>query len=473
MGLTGFQVADTRIPVDEFLNALIPYRGAFPKFRYISATDIIKGTLPEGDLNGKIAIVGTSAQGLLDLRSTPVGTAYPGVEVHANLISGFLDNRIKERSEYDSQVGAAFMLLFGVLITFLLPRLSPVMATLLILVVIGITFGANMYQWHYKNTVYSIALFLMMLIVLYVYNMAFGFFVEARSKRAIMSRFGEYVPKELVTEMAKNPEDYSMKGESREMTVLFSDVRDFTSISEGLTPDQLKDLMNTYLTDMTEVIQKERGTIDKYIGDAIMAFWGAPVPDQDHPKQALIAALAMQKVVRECGPAFQKRGWPVIHVGVGLNCGKMSVGDMGSKFRRAYTVMGDSVNLASRLESLTKGYGVGTLVSENIVIAAPIAVFREIDRVIVKGKHEPVSIFEPMGLLGQVGDQVIDETDRFHKVLQRYRGQEWDEAERLLKTLLYSSPDAKLYKVYLERIKFFRAEPPGGNWDGVFTFTTK
>ena len=472
-GLLRIEVGETRIPLDDFIGAFVPYRGPYPQFRYISATDILRGTLAEGELNGKIAIVGTSAQGLLDLRATPVGTAYPGVEVHANLISGFLDNRIKEKSEWDSQIGIFFMLLFGVFLSFMLPRLSPVMATLLVISLIGLTFGANMYQWHYKNTVYSIAVFLMMLIVLYVYNMAFGFFVEAHSKRAIMSRFGEYVPKELVTEMAKNPEDYSMKGESRDMTVLFSDVRDFTSISEGLTPDQLKEMMNTYLTDMTEVIQKERGTIDKYIGDAIMAFWGAPIPDLEHPKQALIAALAMQKVVKNCAATFQKRGWPVIQIGVGLNCGKMNVGDMGSRFRRAYTVLGDAVNLASRLEGLTKQYGVGTLVSENIVRAAPIAVYREIDRVRVKGKREPISVYEPMGLIGEVGEQVLDETDRFHKVLHRFRSQEWDEAERLLKTLLYSAPDTKLYKVFLDQIKNYRATPPGPDWDGVTNFTTK
>jgi adenylate cyclase len=473
LGLSRIEVGETRIPLDDSTTALVPYRGQYPKFRYISATDILRGTLPEGELSGKIALVGTSVQGLLDLRSTPVGTAYPGVEVHANLLSGFLDNRIKEKSEYDSQVGTALMLLFGVLISFLLPRLSPVLATLLILVVLSVTFGLNMYQWQYNNTVYSIALFLLMIIVLYMYNMAFGFFVEARSKRAIVSRFGEYVPKELVSEMAKNPEDYSMKGESREMTVLFSDIRNFTSISEGLAPDQLSLLMNSYLTPMTEVIQKHRGTIDKYIGDAIMAFWGAPVPDPDHVTHALATALDMQKVLTTMGPDFRKRGWPVLHIGVGVNCGKMSVGNMGSQFRRAYTVMGDAVNLASRLEGLTKEYGVGILVSENIVESAPIAIYRELDRVRVKGKLEPISIYEPMGMVGEVGDQVIDETDRFHKVLKRFRSQEWDEAERLLKTLLYSAPETKLYKLYLDRINIYRADPPGPNWDGVFVFTTK
>ena len=473
LGPNRIDVAQARIPIDGSTSALVPYRGPFPKFRYISATDILRGTLPANELSGSIALVGTSAQGLLDLRSTPVGTAFPGVEVHANMLSGFLDNRILEKSENDSQLGTAFMLVFGALISFLLPRLSAILATLLIGTVLGMAMGWNMYQWQYNGSVYGIALFLLMIIALYMFNMAYGFFVESRSKRAIVSRFGEYVPKELVSEMARNPADYSMKAESREMTVLFSDIRGFTTISEGLAPDQLSLLMNSYLTPMTEVVQKHRGTIDKYIGDAIMAFWGAPLPDADHVKHAVITALEMQRVLATMGPEFEKRGWPVLHIGVGVNCGKMSVGNMGSRFRRAYTVLGDAVNLAARLEGITKEYGVGIVVSENVVNAAPIAVYRELDRVRVKGKHEPISIYEPLGMIGEVLNLVIDETDRFHKALQHFRAQEWDEAEHHFFALLDTAPETKLYNVYLDRIRVYRTNPPGPNWDGVFIFTTK
>ncbi|MBK6981073.1 MAG: adenylate/guanylate cyclase domain-containing protein [Betaproteobacteria bacterium] len=264
-----------------------------------------------------------------------------------------------------------------------------------------------------------------------------------------------------------------MRGESREMTVLFSDVRDFTSISEGLTPEGLKDLMNTYLTVMTEKVQEKRGTIDKYIGDAIMAFWGAPLADPDHATHALESAMAMQKGLRELDAPFAKRGWPLLHIGVGLNCGVMSVGDMGSKFRRSYTVMGDSVNLASRLEGLTKEYGVGILVSENIVKAAQSFVYREVDKVRVKGKLEGIAIFEPLGLQSDMGQEALQEVDRFHKALEAYRAQRWDDAEKLLKNLAYAAPETKLYKIYLERLAHFRRNPPPPNWDGVFIFTTK
>jgi adenylate cyclase len=257
------------------------------------------------------------------------------------------------------------------------------------------------------------------------------------------------------------------------MTVLFSDVRNFTSISEGLTPEGLKDLMNTYLTAMTEKVQEKRGTIDKYIGDAIMAFWGAPVSDPEHATHALESAIAMQKGLRGLDAEFAKRGWPPLAIGVGVNCGVMSVGDMGSKFRRSYTVMGDSVNLASRLESLTKEYGVGILVTENIVKAAPAFVYREVDKVRVKGKLEGVAIFEPLGKKSEVGEQTQVEADRFHKGLDFYRKQRWDDAEQVFKNLAYASPDTKLYRLYLERIAHFRKSPPPADWNGVFVFTTK
>ena len=183
--------------------------------------------------------------------------------------------------------------------------------------------------------------------------------------------------------------------------------------------------------------------------------------------------MVMQKQVKEIGPEFIKRGWPRLEIGVGLNCGMMNVGDMGSTFRRAYTVLGDTVNLASRLEALTKEYGVGILVSENIVNAVPSVIYRELDRVRVKGKLEPISIYEPVGLKGDIVDQMLDEIDRFHRALDKYRQQRWDDAEAALVKLAHADPNRKVYQVYIERVTNLRMKPPGANWDGVFTFTTK
>ena len=463
---------ETIVRMDARGTALIPYLGRSPMYRYISATDVIRGKLTPGELAGKIAIVGSSAQGLFDLRATPVGEVYPGVETHANMISGYLDNTIRYKPPFETAIYALIILFIGIPLALALVKLSPVWSTATVVATSVALIAINIAFWS-ANIVLPIAIPLLMVGLLYLLNMAYGFFIEARSKKAITGIFGTYVPKELVAEMAKNPGAYSTKGETREMTVLFSDVRNFTNISEGLSATELTAMMNAYLTHMTETIQRDRGTIDKYIGDAIMAFWGAPLKDPQHAEHALHSALAMQQQIKDIGPEFIKRGWPQLEIGVGLNCGSMNVGDMGSAFRRAYTVMGDAVNLASRLESLTKEYGVGILVSENIVAAVNSVVYRELDRVRVKGKVKPISIYEPVGIKGAVANQTVDEVDRFHRALDRYREQRWDDAEKLLTALSHGDPQRKAYKLYLERVANLRLKPPSSNWDGVFTFTTK
>jgi adenylate cyclase len=467
------QIGDTIVPVDDSITTLIPYRGGSGVYRYVSATDVIRGTLPSDELKDKIIIVGTSAQGLMDLRATPVREDYPGVEVHANLVSGFLDQTVMHKPDYLIAISVLTVLCLGIPFVILLPRLSALTSTIAMASVAILLTAVNLWSWRSQHFVLNIAAPIMMLALLYLLNMAWGFFMETRSRRLITGLFGTYVPKELVAEMSKNPEEYSMSGESRDMTVLFSDVRDFTSISEGLPPEGLKDMMNAYLTEMTQVIQEKRGTIDKYIGDAIMAFWGAPLQDAEHAIHGVESALAMQKRIRGLDNDFVKRGWPILQIGVGLNNGEMSVGDMGSKFRRAYTVMGDAVNIASRLEGLTKEYGIGILVSENLVNAAQGFVYREIDLVAVKGRTAGIPIFEPIGKVGEVGDTQLQEIDRWHKALETYRKQRWDEAQEMLKNLQYAAPDSKLYKVYLKRIEYWRANTPGPMWKGLWTWTTK
>ena len=312
-----------------------------------------------------------------------------------------------------------------------------------------------------------------MTVLLYALNMSWGYFVESRSKRQFTELFGQYVPPELVDKMAEDPEKYSMEGKSEELTVLFSDIVGFTSISESLEPKELSQFINDYLTAMSMVIRNNRGTLDKYIGDAIMAFWGAPVADAEHARQAVISAMAMQAELDKLRQQMVARGWPAIRIGVGVNTGQMRVGDMGSKLRKAYTVMGDAVNLSSRLEGLTRVYGVGILVGPNTRQIVKDIVFREIDRVKVKGKDEPVDIFEPIGVEGQVDKKVMDEIKLWHKALRAYRAQKWDEAEMDLFNAQRLSPECKLYQLYFERIKECRIDPPGPNWDGVTTFKTK
>jgi adenylate cyclase len=473
--VSAVKIGDLQIPLDEAMTAMVPYR-ADGAFRFLPATDILRGKVAPGELKDKIVVIGTSAQGLLDLRATPVREDLPGVEIHASLLTGMLDGSIKHRPPETTAVNALMLLLVGLPLALYLPRLSALWATALVAALVGAQLAINLVLWRQLDWVIPIASSLLMVVLLYFVNMVYGFFSEARSRRLITSLFGTYVPKELVDEMSKNPGEYSMQGESREMTVLFSDIRDFTSISEGLTPEGLKDLINTYLTAMTQKVQEQRGTIDKYIGDAIMAFWGAPLPDPQHASHALAAAIAMQRDLRLLDEPFEKRGWPKLYIGVGLNCGLMNVGDMGSAFRRSYTVMGDAVNLASRLEGLTKQYGVGILVSENIVKAAPEYEYKPIDKVQVKGKKLGVAIFEPLGPKGRVDPERAKESARFTGALEAYRTQRWDECEAILRELAHATTEPrleKLYKLYFERLDHFRANPPPADWDGVFVFTTK
>ena len=466
-------VGDTvRIPLDERMAALVPYRSE-GSFRYVSATDVIRGTLGADELMDRIIIVGTSARGLVDVRATPTREDLPGAEIHASLISGALDNAMKSRPAETLAITVLTILIVGVPLAVLLPRLSALAATLATAVMLALLLGVNAWEWQARNLVLPLAGPLVMLAGLYFLDVVWGFFGETRHRQLLMSLFGTYVPKEIVAEMAEHPTEYSMHGQSLDMTVLFADIRNFTSIAETRTPQDLKDLINTYFTRMTICIQERRGTVDKYIGDAIMAFWGAPVRDAHHARRALECSLAMQKALRELDPLFTEKGWPLLRIGVGLNCGTMSVGDMGSQFRRSYTVMGDAVNLASRLEDLTKEYGVGILVSENIVRAVEGFVYREVDWVRVKGKQEGVAIFEPVGARGEVSKDTLAEIARFHQVLAHFRAQRWDEAEALLQTLASIAPSVKLYRLYGERIADFRARPPGADWDGVFGFSTK
>jgi adenylate cyclase len=472
-GLEWLEIGDLRIPVDIQVTALVPYRGGVHSFPYVSASDVLKGKADRAVLEDRIVLVGATAPGLLDLRSTPVDPVYPGVEIHANLIVGMLDGAIKQRPPYVLGAEVLLLFFFGVLVALVLPLLSPLRGMLVTALVLVAFFGTNVLVWDRANLVLPMASGVLMIAVLFALNMSYGFLVEARAKRQITGRFGQYVPPQLVDEMSKHPERFSMEGESREMSVLFSDVRGFTTISEGLDPKQLSRLMNEFLTPLTQVIYRRRGTIDKYMGDCIMAFWGAPIDDPQHARNAVLAGLEMQATMKALQPQFHGRGWPELPIGVGVNTGRMSVGNMGSDVRVAYTVMGDAVNLASRLEGLTKHYGVDMIVGEATRSAVPDILFRELDRVTPKGKKEPVSIFEPIGPSASVEAARQDELSLWHQVLRLYRAQEWGMAELQLIDLQRRFPGTVLYATFLDRIAHFRSQSPGADWDGCWAFETK
>jgi adenylate cyclase len=472
--LEGLELASRPIPIDPQGAVLVPYRGPRGSFPYVSIGDVIEGTLEDPTvLEGRIAIIGATAPGMEDLRTTPFGSIYPGVEIHANVIAGLLDGNFRWEPAYTAAAEMITVAAFGLLSALLLPVLSPALSTLVLVTIGGAALGVNYYMWQVELHVLPLAMTLYTLFAIYTINILFGYLFEARSRSHMDSLFGQYVPPDLVREMSRDPENYSLESEKRELSVLFTDIRGFTTISEGLDAGELSKLMDEYLTPMTRIVHETEGTIDKYIGDAVMAFWGAPLHHPHHADQAVGAGLAMLSALDDLNVSFAKKGWPEVHIGVGVNTGMMSVGNMGSRFRRAYTVLGDAVNLGSRLEGITKVYGVSFIVSEATAQSAGRYFYRELDRVRVKGKAKPVTILEPMGLEEEITPETMERVRSFHNFLSLYRSQSWDQAEEMLHRLLADEPDSYLYKLYLERIAHFRENPPEQDWDGVFTHETK
>ena len=467
-----FQLGDTSIPVDQRVAVYIPYRGPQESFRFVSAVDVLSGAAPHEALRGKIALLGASAAGLLDLRSTPVGQRYIGVEAHANLIAGLIDNEIRQQPAYSDGLEFFLLLVIALLTAFALPRLAPLSALAFVVAILFATMAGNLWLWTSAGLVVPVASLLVYTLLAAMLQITYRFFVEQRNKRHLSQIFGQYIPPALVDEIDASGQEVSLEGESRAMSVLFSDVRGFTTISEGLDARELTRLMNEFLTPVTRVVQKHRGTIDKYMGDAVMAFWGAPLPDEEHARHAVQAAFDMIVAVESLDDAFRDKGWPAIRVGVGIASGDMNVGNMGTEFRFAYTVMGDTVNLGSRLEGLTKQYGVDIIVSDKTAALVPEFAFRELDLVRVKGKNEPVAIFEPLGPSDGLDDGARAELGNYAAALASYRRKDWDSARNTFEKLKQRT-DRLLYNVYLDRIGQFRREPPPADWDGVFAHLSK
>ncbi|PJJ19071.1 adenylate cyclase [Janthinobacterium sp. 67] len=466
------------IPVGEALTTTVQYRGAGGPdggaFRYVSASDVLAGTVAPALLKGAIALVGTTAPGLNDIRATPVNAEYPGVEVHANLIKSMLDGRFKARPDYALALELVQILLFGLLLAGALAVLPPAGVMLATVGALAAAVGINLYLYAVHDLVLGGAVLLLLILALFIANLAWGYFFEVRKGRALVARFGEYVAPELVAEMADDPQRYTMEGENRELTVLFADVRGFTAISEQLAPAALREYINAYLTAMSEDIRDSHGgTLDKYIGDAVMAFWGAPVAFGDHASRAVASALLMQASAARLNRQFCARGWPALRIGIGLNTGPMHVGDMGSRIRRAYTVMGDSVNLAARLEGASKLYGVGIVVGEATRAAAPDFLYRELDRVRVVGKQEAVAIFEPRCLLADAPAAELAQLERWHAALASLRARDWAAAGAQLASLQADFPDDGLYRLYAARLAQYRNAPPSAGWDGVTELHSK
>ena len=476
------------IPVDELGRVRIPFRGAGGpnggSFRYVSAADLLAGRVPAGALAGKLVIVGTTAPGLYDQRSTPVAAVYPGVEVHANLLSGLLDGRVPAQPEWAGAFEVPQLLFIAGLMGLAVPRMRALRAVQLALVLVGALLAVNLWSYRVHGLLLPLAASLLLATAMYVAITVWAYIIEGRSRRSLARLFGTYVPPELVTEMARDPARYDMRAENRALTVMFCDMRNFTRVSELLAPEDVRSLVNRFFSSMTGAIRECRGTLDKYIGDAIMAFWGAPVADPAHAAHAVHAAMAMMQRLHALNTDLRARGLPEIGLGIGLNTGVVCVGDMGSSMRRSYTVMGDAVNLASRIEALTRQYGLDLLVGEatrtaaDAVPAAGLApiTWVEVDRVRVKGKQQGVTLFTPVEATIATDPMFHEETRLWRLALATYRLQHWPQATAHLRALRTTYPEsmfAGVYQQFDERIQHLCTTPPPTGWDGAHTFDSK
>lgn len=467
--LEALDVAGFEVPVDGQGAALVPWYGARGHFEYVSAVDVLEGHLAPGALAGKTLILGASAPGLMDLRSTPVGGVYPGPEINLSLLAGMLHQTIKAQPPWVLGFELVSLAALGVLMVFVYPRLTAPLLLVVSVSLLAVAVGSNLWAWH-QSLVLPIAALLVLLVAQMLWHLALNFLRETQQKRWVAERFGQYIPPELVEDMVDSGESFGLEGEERELTVLFSDVRGFTAFSEAIPPSELTHVMNRLLTPLTGAIHQHQGTIDKYMGDAIMAFWGAPLHDDQHAEHALQGAFAMLEALEAINHEFTAEGKPALAMGVGLNTGSMSVGNMGSSFRMAYTVMGDNVNLGSRLEGLTKAYGVSIIVSESTAEQLPHWCFRRLDKVRVKGRSAPLWILEPLGPMASLSVEQQAWQTAFEQALDAYHTANFDVAEQAFKAL----PDSDTPTVmYLKRIEHFKKMPPPPHWDGVWTHTGK
>ncbi len=471
----GLQLGEHRIHTDERGQMLIPYRGRQGSFPYIPAVDILNGTADQTLLSGSIAMIGTSAIGLVDLRTTPVGAMYPGIESQATLVDALLRGEAPYKPDIAKGLNFIGISLLGVLLAVLMPFLGPARMSLLGLSSLAMVLGGNFWLWHAKHLDLPVSSVLLTVLTLFVVNMIFGFLSTSRQKDQIKGMFGQYVAPAHIDRLLDDPSALSFAGESKQMTVLFSDIRSFTNMSETLSANDLKNLLNRYFTPMTEIIFEQQGTIDKYVGDMIMAFWGAPLHDPQHEKNAVMAALLMQRRQADLRKEFATIGLPEIHTGIGINTGMMNVGDMGSSYRRAYTVLGDAVNLGSRLESITKFYGAEILVSESTHAAVKNDfIWREVDYMQVKGKKEPIRVYEPLALREEADEALLHQIAQYELARRAYLAREWTEAHSLFSALAGEAKSfSKLCGIYVERIEHYRKEILPDDWCGVWQHTEK
>ncbi|MBN9068046.1 MAG: adenylate/guanylate cyclase domain-containing protein [Rhizobiales bacterium] len=451
------------------------YYSGLPRMKTFSAADILdpaKAPAFGQEISGHIVLVGTSAVGLRDLVATPFHEATPGVRVHAEIIDQIVGQSFLTRPDWLRGAEIALAAFLGLLLLLVEWRFGAVVNSIAALVLIVLAAGSSWVAFSHWRLLMDPILPMGAVVLVFAATTPALLLLANRERRFIHSAFAHYLSPALVGRLAENPGELRLGGEIRDLTVLFSDIRGFTTLSENLDPDELTGLLNDFLTPATDVLLKADATIDKYIGDAIMAFWNAPLDIPDHPRKACLAALAMRRAVDDLN---RERGLG-LRIGIGLNSGECCVGNLGSAQRFSYSAIGDSVNLASRIEGLTKQYGVDILVAERIREEAPDLAFIEADLVRVVGREEPIRIFTLVGdahLAGNEGFRAFREAhERF---LDIYRRGDMDSALAALADASAIAPDqlAGLYAVYRDRLTVLAKTPPEPGWDGVFVAERK
>ena len=454
--------------------------------RYVSAADVLAGTVAPDRVARRLVLIGTSAVGLLDSKTTPIDPVMPGVEVHAQVLESALTGSLLSTPNYAIGAELCAAILLGAAIIWLAPILNPAILLGFGVLIVASTAGASWYLYLQDRLLIDFTYPLLSSLLVYLTLMFSNYMSEQAQRRRIRSAFGQYLSPTLVEQLAQSPEKLVLGGEQREMTIMFSDVRGFTTISELFKddPQGLTSLMNRFLTPLTNAIIDRKGTIDKYMGDAIMAFWNAPLSDAEHQINACNAALDMQdrivKLNHDREQEAKSSGKPFIslQVGVGLNTGRCVVGNMGSDLRFDYSVLGDSVNLASRLEGQSKTYGLPIIAGSRTALAAKdkFAIL-EIDFITVKGKTEPEVVYAIMGRDDVANSGHFQQLrDLNTKMLSCYRSREWLAALTAIEEGRKADEDHKLntlFELYIERINAFREDPPPENWDGVYALKTK
>ena len=471
-GVDSIQIGRLQLPTDEAGRLLVNFRGPQKTFPHYSFVDVINGSAPASAFKDKIVLVGATAIGIYDMRVTPFSGTFPGVEIHANIIDNILRNDPISRPDWVTVVDVAAILLCGIGLTIAISRIRAILGTLVTIGLIVLYGAVNEFVF-ITWKIWLTAIYPGMTMVFVFFGVTtYRFMTEEKKKREIKEAFTHYVSPSLVNNILQDPSKLVLGGEERRLSVLFSDIRGFTTISESLSPQALVKLMNDYLTPMTDIVLKHGGTIDKYMGDAIMAFWGAPVWQEDHQVRACRAALEMLEKLAVLQVEWEKQGIPRLDIGVGISTGKLTVGNMGSTTRFDYTVMGDSVNLGSRLEGLNKEYGTHIIVPKYTYEDVKNEfILRQLDLIRVKGKNIPIKIYELMG---------ITDSGRLREVaglseagLKAYTERDWDKAEKIFDKVIQIRPEDGPAAAFLDRIKHLRLEGVPPDWDGVYVMKKK